>query len=232
MKHELSVALLGLLAGVLSAAETDPKTEIKSAARKLADKPSYSWTANIKNEGDATSRQNPIQGKAEKGGYVYLSFALGDNTIECAFKGDKSAIKRDTAWESADELAGEDAWIARRLRIFKAPAAEAEDLLGKVKELKKAEDGVYSGDLTEAGANDWITRMRRSGSAAPKGAKGSVKYWLKGGELVKYEFNVQGTITAGNDDREVPMNRTTTVEIKNVGTTQVQVPEAARKKLS
>jgi hypothetical protein len=34
------------------------------------------------------------------------------------------------------------------------------------------------------------------------------------------------------NNNEVKINRTTTVEIKDVGTTKVQVPEEAKKKLS
>lgn len=60
--------------------------------------------------------------------------------------------------------------------------------------------------------------------------KGNAKFWVKDGVLSKYEFHVEGTVTFNGNDRE--MNRTTTVEIKDVGTTQVQVPDEAKKKLS
>ena len=41
-----------------------------------------------------------------------------------------------------------------------------------------------------------------------------------------------GKLTVGEDKREVEINRTTTVEIKEVGTTKVKVPEEAKKKLT
>jgi len=47
--------------------------------------------------------------------------------------------------------------------------------------------------------------------------------------LSKYEYNVQGRMNVNNND--VDINRTTTVEIKDIGTTKVNVPEEARKKL-
>jgi hypothetical protein len=40
---------------------------------------------------------------------------------------------------------------------------------------------------------------------------------------------VQGSVSWNGNDREV--DRTTTVEIKDVGTTKIEVPEDAKKKL-
>ncbi len=61
-------------------------------------------------------------------------------------------------------------------------------------------------------------------------AKGSVKFWVKDGALTKYEFKLKGSIKFGDND--FPVDRTATVEIKDVGTTKVEVPDAAKKKLS
>jgi hypothetical protein len=49
--------------------------------------------------------------------------------------------------------------------------------------------------------------------------------------LSKYQYNLQGKLTVGDDKREVEFNRTTTVEIKDVGSTTVKVPDEAKKKL-
>jgi len=118
------------------------------------------------------------------------------------------------------------------LQTYKLPAAEAEDLAGKAKELTKTTDG-FSGDLTEAGAKEMLSRgPRRPGADAPatSNAKGTVKFWVKDGVLAKYELHVQGTVSVNGNDRDV--DRTTTVEIKDVGTTKVEAPEDAKKKLS
>ena len=73
---------------------------------------------------------------------------------------------------------------------------------------------------------------RREGQEPPKteDAKGSVKFWIKEGALTKYEINVQGKVTAG--DRTFDINRTMTVEIKDVGSTKLDVPHEAKAKLS
>ena len=168
-----------------------------------------------------------------------LSMTFGDNTTEAFLKDGKGAVKTgDQDWQSLAELAsagggepGRGQFLLRRLQNFKAPAAEASDLAGKTKELKK--DGeAYASDLTEAGAKELLTFGGRRGGNAPepKNARGSVKFWVKDGLLAKYELKLQGTITFNGEDRD--MDRTTTVEIKDVGTTKVDVPEAAKTKLS
>jgi hypothetical protein len=156
--------------------------------------------------------------------------------MDAVLKSGKGVLKLDEGWKLLSEVAedsgqtGPPRMVARMLQNFKAPAAEAEDLAGKTKELKLG-DGVYSGDLTETGAKDLLRFGRRGGANAPEvsGAKGSVKFWLKEGQLSKYEYNVQGNVSFNGNDRDV--NRKDVVEIKNVGTTKVTVPDDAAKKL-
>jgi hypothetical protein len=116
------------------------------------------------------------------------------------------------------------------LQEFKVPAAQAEDLVAKMKDVKLS-DGVYAGDLTDEGAKE-LLRFRRGGNEGPEisGAKGSVKFWAKEGVLSKYEFKLQGKMSFNGNESDV--DRTTTVEIKDVGTTKVTVPEEAKKKAS
>ncbi|HIG30580.1 MAG TPA: hypothetical protein EYQ50_23395 [Verrucomicrobiales bacterium] len=60
--------------------------------------------------------------------------------------------------------------------------------------------------------------------------QGSVKFWIKEGVLTKYQYSVQGSISFNGNDRDV--DRTTTVEISNIGSTQIEIPTAAKNKLS
>ncbi len=106
------------------------------------------------------------------------------------------------------------------------------ELAGFAKELKKDGD-VYASDLTEEGAKTLLSFRRRSGGGDPPAVsnpKGSVKFWIKDGVLTKYVFNVKGTISFNGNDMD--QDRTSTIEIKDVGTTKTEVPEAAKKKLS
>jgi hypothetical protein len=234
MKKSILFGTLALLAGSLLAANAAPKDDVTAAAKKLADKDNYAWKQTIENAGGGGFGGGTSEGKTEKDGYLWLFMTMRDNTVEAVKKGDKGAIKTADGWQSLSEATSGDpgpaTFIARRLQNFKAPAAQVEDLAGKVKELKQDGD-VYSGELTEEGAKSQLMFGGRGGGNGPEisGAKGSVKFWVKDGVLSKYEIKVQGKVSFNGNDRDV--DRTTTIEIKDIGSTKVQVPDDAKKKL-
>lgn len=243
MKPTIVLIALGLL--TWSAAAASPKDDLQNAIKKLSDSGNYSWKSTSANAGGGGGGGGgrgggPSEGKMADG-VVCIVTTRQDTTTETFLKGDKGAIKTDEGWRSLAELTADtggdpnpNAFRARAMRTFKAPAAQAADILASVKELKSA-DGVYSGDLTTEGVQRLLTfgGGRRGGADAPPppaNAKGSAKFWVKDGAISKYEFNVRATITFNGEDREI--NRTTTIEIKDVGATKVQVPDDAKKKLS
>ncbi|MGI8601634.1 MAG: hypothetical protein ACR2OZ_01410 [Verrucomicrobiales bacterium] len=236
---------LALAAAPLLAADANPKDEIKAAAKKLAEAANYSWKSTPQSSGSGQGggrfRAGPTEGKTEKDGFTWLSMSRGESTTEAAIKGGKAAVKTEEGWKTTQELSegsqegdrrNRGRFLGRMLENYKAPVQQAEDLLAKAKELKKADDG-YSGDLTEEGVKELLTfgGRRRDGSEAPAptNAKGSVKFWVKDGVLAKYEFKVQGTANFGGND--VDIDRTTVVEVKDVGSTKVEVPAEAKAKL-
>jgi hypothetical protein len=235
MKKIILINAMALLAGTLWAADSE---DVKAAAKKLAEQSNYSWKTTVVVPEGSQFRPGPTEGKTQKDGVTWLSITFGDNTTEAVVKGDKGAAKIEGEWQSLAELAeggqpGPGTFMAARLRNLRTPAVEAEDMAGNTKELKK--DGeAYSGELTEEGAKDLLRfRGRRAGGDGPpppKNAKGSVKFWVKDGQLAKYEYKVSGTVTFNGEDRDV--ERTTTVDIKDVGTTKIEVPAEAKKKLA
>jgi len=239
MKPKLLWSALALVAASALAADGSPKVTVKSAAKKLAEQANYSWRTTVESAGGGRFRMGPTEGKTEKGGFTCLAMNRGENTIEAVLKGDKVAVKTDEGWQSAADLTGGGGgpgnparFVARMLQNYKTPAAELEDLLGKVGELKLSGDA-YTGELTEDGAKSLLTFGRRPGGGegpAVSGAKGSVQIWLKDGLPVKYAVHVLGTVSFNNNDMSV--DRTTTTEIKDVGQTKVEVPAEAKQKLS
>lgn len=226
MKSALLFGAIALLAKSLIAADSSPKEDITNAAKKLAEKPNYSWRTTVVVPESAQFKPGPTEGKTEKDGFTHLTMSFGDNTTQAVIKGDRAAVTNpDGGWRSLAELEGEEGparFLARFIRNFKVPAAHATELAEATRDLKKEGDA-FSGDLTETGAK---AQFRFGTVSNPKG---SVKFWLNDGALSKYEFKVQGKVDFNGN--EVDVDRTTTVEIKAVGETKVEVPEEAKKKL-
>jgi len=233
MRIQLTVAFV-ILALVESRA-ADAQGEIRKAIQLLGNQANYSWNSTTKSEASSSvSRQGPTTGMTEQNGDTHFRFTLDGNPVEVAIRGTKSAIKTETAWESAEDLRGERQWIARRLQAFKPPVAEAEDLLRAAKPIRSERGGIFTADLTPQGVTELLLARSRNDlqTRVSPGAKGSVKLWTKNGLLVKYEYSLQGKIVLTDHKQEFNVSRTTTVEIKDVGTTKIRLPEEARQKLS
>jgi hypothetical protein len=226
MKTHVLFGTMTLLAGSLIAADSGPKEDIIAAAKKLGDKPNYSWKTTVVVPESAQFKPGPTEGQTEKDGFTHLTMNFGDNTTKAVLKGDKAAVTNpEGGWQSLadlDNAEGPGRFLGRMIRNFKVPSAQAAELATGAKELKKDGD-VYSGDLTEEGAK---AQFRFGTVSNPKG---SVKFWVKDGALAKFEFKVTGKVDINGNEFDV--DRTTTVEVKEVGTTKVNVPEEAKKKL-
>jgi hypothetical protein len=223
-----------LLAAVsLMAADKD---DVTSAAQKLAGSDNYSWTTKIESP---QFTPGPSHGKTQKDGLVWQDFTVQDNTVEAYAKDGKGAIKTDDGWQSLEDATKDDGgggfnftrFLAMRMRTIKPPAAQIEEIAGKTKEITKTDDA-YAGELTEEGAKSLMAFPRRGGQAPPiTNAKGSVKFWIKDGVITKYQTKVSGT-TKNRDGDDMDIDRTTTVEIKDIGATKITVPDAAKSKMS
>ena len=226
MKKNLLFVASMLLAGSLAAADSTPKDDVTAAAKKLGTQANYSWKQTVVVPEDAPFKPGPSEGKTEKGGVTYFTFSFGDDSTKIYLKGTNSAISNpDGGWQSASEMENDEGpgrFIGFLVRAFKTPAAQAGELAGTAKELKP--DGeVISGDMTDEGAK---SQFRFGKVTDPKG---SVKFWIKDGQISKYEFKITGK--ADFNGNEIDVNRDTTIEITDVGTTKIEVPADARKKL-
>lgn len=254
MFRRVLFSTVAVVAGFSVAAQAAPKDEVTDAAKKLGEAKSYSWKSDVQSQGGGGGGGQgrgrfggPTEGKTEKDGFTHLSMQRGDNTIEAVMKGEKVAIKNQEGWQSLQELQAQLAadggqggqgrgrgGFTRQLQNFKAPAQEAQDLASKAKELTKEGDA-YTGELTEDAAKELIS-FRRGGQGGQGGnalqatdAKGKVKFWVKDGALAKYEYNLTGKMDFNGNSFDI--DRTTTVEIKDVDNTKVEIPEEAKSKL-
>ncbi len=227
MKRILVLTVLTLLAAPLLAANSSLKNDVASAAKKLGAQSNYSWKQTVVVPEDSPFKPGPTEGKIEKGGVTYFTVSFGDNSTKIFLKDGQSAISNpeNGSWASAKELEGDQGpgqFMTFIVRAFRAPAREAEELAGTASELKKDGD-LISGDMSEAGAKSEF----RFGTVT--NPKGWVKFWLKDGALVKYEFKLSGH--ADFNGNEFDVDRDTTVVISDVGATKIDVPADAKKKL-
>ena len=224
-----TVAILTACTFTLHAA---PKDDVVAAAKKLAAADTYSWKSATEGGFSVSA-----EGKLQKDGLVHVASTFGDNTSEIFIKGDKGAVKTEDGWKTAEEVAdaqGPQRFLARMIQNFKSPAVQAQELAEKVSDLKKADEAIY-GDLTEEGAKSLMTFGGRRGGnnntgPAISGAKGTAKFWVGAdGVLTKVQYHVEGKMTVNGEDRDI--DRTTTVDIKDVGSTKIEVPADAKAKL-
>lgn len=190
-----------------------------------------------------------------------FAFGGGDAPppTERLYQGTNSATKNaDGKWQTAAEIAaaadangGGGGFGGGRGGGFfgrgalELPTTTITNLVEGVKDLKD-DNGALVGDLTEDAAKANVFpggRGRGRGPGGPGGggpggggapeptdAKGSVKIWIKDGALIKYELKNSGKMSFGGND--IDINRTTTVEFSDVGSTKVDAPADVVKKLA
>jgi hypothetical protein len=252
MKRTILIGTMALMTGSLLAAESSPKDDVSNAVKKLAGG-SYAFTITTTNAGGGFGgggggggrgggMNAPMEGKVSKDGIAYSVRVMNGTTNEAVAKGAKRAIKTQDGWQTTEEMmnaggGGGGGFGGGGMGMFAmmglvVPASQAEELVGKAKAIKLA-DGVYSADLTEDGAKSLASPFPGfgGGGGGPEisGAKGSVKFWVKDGVLSKYELHTQGSMDFGGN--EMTIDRTSTVEIKDAGKTDVTIPEDAKKKV-
>jgi len=225
---------VALLAVSVAAAEPNLKEQLKTATEKLSQQPNYSWKTTVVVPENSRFRPGPVEGKTEKDGLTIVTMTFGENRVQAVLQGEKAAVTNpDGGWQSISELdaaEGPRRFVGMIVRNIKTPSAQAAELASFAKDLKK-EGEAYSSDLAVDGVKTLLSFGRRGGNGPEvSNPKGSVKFWLKDGLISKYEFKVKGTVNFNGNDVEV--DRDTTVEIKDIGTTKVEAPEEAKKKLT
>jgi hypothetical protein len=230
-----------LAAGSLLAA--DPKDDVKAAAAALGSAANYTWQTTVDMGANSPFQPGPTDGKTEKDGFTTVSMTFGDNTSMVVLKGTNAAVQSpDNGWQTVAEATqgggggggfNPGMMMVRQAQNLKLPAVEAANLAGLAGDLK-ADSGKITGDLTTDGVKSLMSFGgfgRRGGGPPPDitNPKGTVTFWVADGKLTKYQFHVSGSMDRGGQPFD--MDRTTTVAIKDVGTTKVEVPDDAKKKL-
>ena len=240
---KIKILSTALLTGSLLAAQAGPADDVTSAAQKLGNETNYSWHTTVDFPAATPSSPGPIDGKIEKDALTYIKRSpiqdppadsqFSNLTLEILMRGKTILVADpdpDGGWEtladfSASDLSGPGPFVGDMMRYFKTPAAQAAELVSDSANLAQKEDAC-DGDLTPDAAKKVLAVPD---NATVSNVSGTVQFWVKGSELTKYEYKVEGTVTSG--DKTGQIKRDTTVEIQNVGTTTIHVPASAKKLL-
>ena len=95
----------------------------------------------------------------------------------------------------------------------------------------KIEGDTVTGKLTDWGA-DLLLSPPGWTESPPDRAEGTFRLWLRDGAVTKYELKLKADNGPGGVIVSGGINETITVELTDIGTTQVDVPPAAKIKLS
>lgn len=239
MKTTFRVGLTLLAVASLTPCLAGPKEDVQSAVARWAEAANYTWTARTEVEGSNWGG-GTTTGKAAKGGMAVLSQTRQDSTTLAVRKGEAGVVKTDAGWQTAEEIrsarqsgGGGGGGVRGTMLLWaRMPAEDAKTVMAHVGEWKESE-GAIAGTLSEAGAKELLALNRGRGGQGQRpearDAKGSVRFWLKDGQVAKMELKLSGTFTMNNEDRNVA--RTTIYEIKDIGTTTMDVPAEAKAKL-
>lgn len=246
---------LSLLFALTSSLYAGPADDVTAAVKQLADAPNYSWTTTTE-IANSQFPAMPSDGVAEKFGFSVVTRSFNGNTSQTVRKGEEVVMQnRDGDWVTMEEMraqfgggnrgggqggqGGQGGGNRGGGRGFgggmfggggSLPAATAANFATKLKNLKVDGDaivGTASGE--EASALLAMPGGRGGQGQGPRYSLVEVKFWVKAGALVKYSVHSVGKFSTP-DGEEREMDSTTTTEIKNVGTTKVEVPADAKKK--
>lgn len=250
---------VALVAAFAVVAHADPKDDVTAAIQKLAAATNYSWTTTQSFGQFQTTQAGKID---KTGGYTELSITRQDTTTDAFMKGDKVAVKQDDgSFKSGEELQADaqngggggggggfgnpGMMIVRQVATFKAPADTLTTDVAGYQNIQKG-DSTYTADMTEdqvKAAMQFGGRGRRGGGGGANGGgaaptppavtngKGTVTFTIGAdGTISKVEQHLTGTMSFNGNDNDMDITRTT--EFKDVGSTTVDVPDAAKAKLN
>jgi hypothetical protein len=242
MKNLIVPCLVVFSAAICQAAPAD---DVKAAAKKLADAPNYSWSTTTQNAGGGGGGRGgfgggPQSGVVEKDGFAVITRETQNGSSQTVRKGEKVVTQNmEGQWVTPEELfaafgggggGGRGGGAGGGLFGGNLPADDLNALAAAATDLTAA-DGVISGKLNAEATTQRLSfgRGGRGGGQPPTNASGTVKFWIKDGAISKYETNVKGTVMGRGG--EVQVDRTTTTEIKNIGSSKATVPPDALKKI-
>lgn len=220
-------------------------TEIVDDAR------TYSITGQTERAGDFSRVTMPMISALRR--HAGLGGGNSDNQVTAIFRGDHNlVVEVDGTWKTPAELSSTPTATTRgsagggrrrsnetaslppysNLQLtLSRPHDEIAIIVANARDWTAEPDGV-SGSLTDLGAKLLLVHSGQK-EITPLRAGGTFRLWLKEATLVRYHVRLTGTLAvkAGLDRREIDVNQDAMTNLNGGGTTRVDVPEEAKRKL-
>jgi hypothetical protein len=224
-------AILATLALIGAPAADD---DLAAATKKTSELTAYGFKFDVVG-GKGKARSVAVEGKFQKDQPAWFK-ASGTEVFK---KIGQLIYKDGEEWKKYEKVKGAKGEKKRGvdpsalLEAVKLPHEEIQEFEKNFKEVKKAEQKendctVFSGELTEQGAS----------SLGNTGAKGKAQITFTGsaklsvnadGLVVKYSVDLTGK--GKRKDRDVELKISRTVELSDIGTAKIEVPEPVKKLL-
>jgi hypothetical protein len=225
----------------LAAVPAGSADDLRAAVRKLSESASYAWSVTTSNAGETSERYSvgPLEAKTEKGGMTWIR-SRETPPVEVILKGPKMAVRLDDGWALEQDLASgsrvrghANLSVVRSLKSHTRPAAQASSLLKHAKDLKEEQPGYFTASIDDAGVKELLHQsLRATHNPEISAQDGTLAFWTRDGMLTRYEMALRGTVTYPAPAASTwTADLKITVEITGVGSTLVEVPDEARKKL-
>ena len=222
-----------MIATLMAAAFCLQNEELAQAAKKTTELESYSFKVDVK-AGKGKKGAPSYEGKYQKD----QPLALKSGTTEAFKKGAIVVAKEGEEYKKVEKpKKGEKKTASPALAFFdvKLPHEMLEGLEKSFEKVEKAAEkdkdcSVWSGPLTAEGARGIASTGAKSEAKANLTYTGTAKVWINAqGVIVRFEasVDVKGDSAKGAIDQHV----TKTIEITDVGSARVELPEAAKKAL-
>ena len=198
--------------------------DLDKAAAKAGTMTNYSCTITLRAEGMEGEGQAipPVEIQIKPDAPWHLK----SGEVEAYRKGDALVVKEGAAWKRLERSDG-GAKAAQALRMVRGPHEILISLkTSSFKEVKKedSEGGrCFSGELTPEALGQFAV-----GRIPPK-STGTAKVWVNAeGVVTKYEVALESKMK-DRGGQEITVKRTSTVEIRDIGSAKYDVPEEAAK---
>ncbi len=260
MKSQLLYLFSLLLPLVAAAGDAAPGDSVKAALDKLQAASGYAWRITMSSGGQSRFSPGPVEGKTVKNNGTHWAFAFGERSAEAWVKDGHFAVKTDEGWCRPEDLPkpppapppsppdarsrrddhggkppherGKKAgFLIKRLQSMKLPGDFAADLVAKTSNFRQNGETI-TGELSGAAARELLTfgSHRRDKQEEFADPRGTVTWLIRDGVLVQFDLQLAATFSVNGS--AVPIERSSRIEIRDVGTTSLTVPDEAAKLLA